>query len=284
VWLFPQQVEASAEKSLLNKEVKKMKMKFRMLILIGILALVWAGSALAADFVHRPDDYTDGVLDDIGWSTSFPYQRNIMWDFNVDPTIAPGFFNDPTADVHYQGYDDPYLWFSDFVVLDGVEWFPGLGMIGIDNTGGTGELYGYATFHIDNWPDPNQLKHIWLEMESIQTPPIFLDLVFPTLIPAPGSTKTGDEYFLEHLPGDRHRENHWWEVMPNPPWEEIVLNFYAPAGEMVFVDSFHVATECIDDVPPIPEPSTILLLGCGALGLFGIIIRNRRKQKNNSDE
>jgi hypothetical protein len=109
------------------------------------------------------------------------------------------------------------------------------------------------------------------------TPP-FQDLITTVLIPAPGSVETDYWANIEDLGGNRYHENDWWRVEPNPPWEKIELNFTAPAGAVVYVDSFHVATECI------PEPSTILLLGCGALGLFGIIIRNRRKQKNNSDE
>jgi len=257
-----------------RKEVKKMKMKFRTLILIGILALVWAGSALARSFVNDPETYAPE------WSTSFPYQRNIYLDFSVDPTYGlpiplPG----PIPGADYEGYDDPLLWDSDYVQFVGdVEWDPFLGVIGIDNAFGIDPLFGAAIFHIDNWLD-NPLKHIWLEIETIQMP--FLPpwgMIAPSLELPGGYDETG--FWLgpiEDLGGDRYRQNDWWEVKPNPPWENVVINFTALPGQTVYLDSFHVATECI------PEPSTILLLGCGALGLFGIIIRNRRKQKNNSD-
>jgi hypothetical protein len=166
-----------------------------------------------------------------------------------------------------------------------VNWDSVLGVIGIDNSLGTDPLFGEAIFHIDNWPDPNLCKHIWLEIETIQTPftPPF-GMIAPSLELPPGYTETGfwlgPPIQMDPL-GDpnRYLQNDWWQVEPNPPWEEIVINFTALPGETMYLDSFHVATEC-DGVPPIPEPSTILLLGCGALGLFGIIIRNRRKQRN----
>ena len=100
------------------------------LMLIAGLALV----AQANTFDLPPESYD-------AWETEYPYQRNIDWTFDIAPT------GDPTPDgavgAHYEGWDDPYLWDSDFVTLDeGIEWYdsisiPGLttrtGLIGVDN-------------------------------------------------------------------------------------------------------------------------------------------------------
>jgi hypothetical protein len=196
-----------------------------------------------------------------------------MWDFDKDPTIKPTFYNDPNADVHYQGPDDPFLWTSDYVAMNlggSVVWDGTAGTIGIDNSFGLFPLFGTVTFHIDNWDDANRYKDIWLEMETIKIG----GAVLPSLtVQMPGHTITGYSENIYDLGGDRYRENYRWIVEPNPEWEEITLSFSALAGTQVYVDSFHVATACI------PEPTTILLMSFGVFGLFGIIIRNRRKQK-----
>jgi hypothetical protein len=244
---------------------------------------VCAGSTLAAPFVNPPELFAPE------WSTSSPYQRNIYWDFSSNPEGGPTPSGAPGAD--YEGYDDSILWDSDYVEFVGdVQWFdPAIytgergGTIGIDYSWETDPfampLSGLAIFHIDNLPDLNALKHLWLEMEAIQhlawSSPY--DLAVPRLNLPSGYDETGADYFIEDL-GDRYRENDWWRVEQNPPWEEIVLDFFVFPGEEVYVDNFHVATEGNASTP---EPSTILLLGFGALGLFGIAIRNRRKQKNN---
>jgi hypothetical protein len=246
---------------------------------------------LAAPFVNPPELFAPE------WSTSSPYQRNIYWDFSSNPEGGPTPSGAPGAD--YEGYDDSILWDSDYVEFVGdVQWFdPAIynnkrgstrytdergGKIGIDNSSGLFPLFGSAIFHINNLIDPKPLKYIWLEMEAIQhlagSPPY--TLAWPSLDLPGGYNETGSDFFIEDLDpfGERYRENDWWEVDANPSWEEIVLHFpLVGPGESVYVDNFHVATESSE---PIPEPSTILLLGAGLFGLFGIIIRNRRKQKN----
>nr|MBC8229561.1 tetratricopeptide repeat protein [bacterium] len=137
-----------------------------------------------------------------------------------------------------------------------------------------------AIFHIDNLPDSNPLKHIWLEMEAIQHLAWSLpyDLAVPHLNLPGGYNETGSDFFIDDLApfGDRYRENDWWRIEQNPPWEEIVLDFFVWPGEEVYVDNFHIAGEYVyadnfhvatEGSEPIPEPSPILLLGCGALGL-----------------
>jgi hypothetical protein len=256
---------------------------------------VWAGSALAAPFVNPPELFVPE------WSTLSTHQRNIYWDFSSNPEDGPT--SSGATGTNYESLLDSILWDSNYVEFVGdVQWFnPAIytdergGTIGIDHSGGLpGDmpLSGFAIFHIDNLPDSNPLKHIWLEIEAIQHLSWSLpyDLAVPRLN-LPGGYETGSDFFIEDLEpfGERYRENDWWRVEPNPPWEEIVLDFFVLPGEEVYVDNFHIAGEGMyvdnfhvttEGSEPIPEPSTILLLGCGALGLLGIAIRNHRKQKN----
>ncbi len=244
-------------------------------VMVCCLSVLWVCPAVyALPFIYPPEDPVWGAPE---WETGFPYQRNIMWDFDRDPSNTPpaGQYNDPAYDVHYEGTDDPNLWESDWVTFAGdVEWFETLGRIGIDNTGGCTELEGSVTFHIDNWPDPQLLKHVWTEIESLQPMP-FQNCVVPTwgdipgLLP-PGYTEVDSDWWLEYDGVNPEvLENDWIWIEPNPPWEEIRLDIYAPAGEAVYVDSVHIATECV------PEPATVVLLALGGLPM--LVPRRRRK-------
>ena len=61
-------------------------------------------------------------------------------------------------------------------------------------------------------------------------------------------------------------ENLDGEILPNPAYEEITIDFFVPVGEEAYIDSFEVATICF------PEPATLALLLLGGLPL----LRKRR--------
>ena len=235
-----------------------MKKKY-LCISFFLLALIFtANTVYALPFINPPE------INAPGWQTQFPYQRNIYWDFSVAPQGGPSPNGTPGA--HYEGYADPCLKCSDFVSLIGdVVWNPHLGAIGVEGYGGIGG----AIFHLDNFLEPQPVKHIYLEATIINS-----NLDFPTAgwgpprISVPSGYEENKSYWghcWTPAGGDRWLLNMWFEVLPNPPWEDIILPFSLDLGscEYVWIDDLHIATECI------PEPATMILLGSLAAGLFG---------------
>ena len=237
--------------------------------LVGIIvlaSLILASSAFATAFVNPPETNAPA------WATSSPYQRNIYWDFSSNPATI--------IEQTYAGTEDPTLKSGDNVMLGGgVQWYysiPGYsrnGLIGIDNRNGSFALTGTATFHIANLPDNNPIKHIWEEIEyyehDFMSP---ISTVATSLVLDAGYAAIGwdDD---EHLSDGFDRYNVWYEITPNPFWEEIIFTFTVAPGTLAVMDSFHIATECI----PIPEPTTMILLGSLATGLFGMAGIRRKK-------
>jgi hypothetical protein len=242
----------------------------RKLALVGIMvlaSLILASSAFATVFVNPPE--TDAPA----WATSSPYQRNIYWDFSSDPSS--------TIDQTYAGSYDAGLSGSDAVTLTGsVSWMSALsgytrtGLIGIDNRSGSTTLTGTAVFHIANLPQSNPIKHVWEEIEYYENDFIApISTVSNSLVLDSGYVVNQGWDDDEHLADGFDRYNVWYEIAPNPFWEEIVFTFSVDPGTFAVIDTFHVATECI----PIPEPATMILLGSLATGLFGVAGIKRKK-------
>ncbi len=260
-----------------GKSMKKLTLMS--IILIGGL-LMASISAQANTFAHPPEGSGQQ------WATQYPYQRNILWTFDwgqSPPEVDPQGFLEGAGYPDYTGYDDPTLYPSDYVwVSDEIQYFEtfndGLGniftgVIGIDNRGGTAPITGSVVCHIDNWDIPNDVKHLWKEITYAEAPGLLSDVTESLLAPQGYASSAPHLVYTDPLAGLLRTESIWYSIEPNPEWEEIVLNFTASPGYYAIVDSLHVATECV----PIPEPTTMILLGSLATGLFGIAAVRRKR-------
>ncbi len=235
-----------------------------------VVLLLLPGFAAASPFEWAPEDYQP-------WSGGFPYQRNIDWQFDVNPAGGPSPAGTPGA--HYEGTADSWLRASDFVALGGsMTWFssvtglPYQGLVGIDNRSGNVPTSGQIVFHLDNIPTVTALKRIWIEWDFIASssnvPVTFYVGDSEGNLPQAewvSDVRQIDEFGLL-------RQNLWFELRPNPVWEEIVIQLpFVPRGGYFFIDRFHVATECI------PEPASALLAGLGGVGLVWFARRRRMR-------
>jgi len=236
-------------------------MKRLITICVVGFVLAVASTALGDSFVNPPENNPN-----ITWKTQFPYQRNIMLDFNVDPVNPTGAVG-PIPGAHYEGYDDPVLWDSDYVTMTGdVKWNEGLGAVGIFDA--QGPASGTLVVHIDNWIRDWPVKHLYEEIVfQVENVPGELWIDYLGLPEGytegswwgdSGPTDNPGEYWLQY----------WVEIMPNPPWEEMVIHLSTGATGSFYLESLHIATECI------PAPGAILLGSIG-IGLVGWLRRRR---------
>jgi len=226
------------------------------LAIVAVVMFAVTPLTLGEVFNNPPEDNAA-----ITWSNQFPYQRNIMLKFDADPVGPVGKI--PGAD--YEGYHDPLLWDSDFIEISGdVEWNEAKGALGIFDA--EGNESGEVIFHFDNWERPWPVKHFYEEMvlqvEQV-TGQFYQDVVLPE-----GCQVTDDWDSTSEIGQGRYEILYWLEFQPNPPWEEKVYTFSTTAGGSIYLDSLHIATECI------PEPATLSLLVMGAL----VTVGRRRKR------
>lgn len=238
---------------------------------VALVLLLLPGIAAASPFDWAPEDYQP-------WTGGFPYQRNIDWVFDVDPVGGPSPSGTPGA--HYEGTADSWLRAGDFVAMGGsMTWYssvsglPYQGLVGIDNRSGNVPTSGQITFHLSNIPVVTALKRIWVEWDYIASG---TNIPVTFFVGDSEGNLPADQWASVARPvddGGLLRQNLWFELRPNPVWEEIVVQLpFIPTGGYFFIDRFHVATESV------PEPaSAALLAGLGGVGLVWFARRRRQK-------
>ena len=231
-----------------------MKAAFVRFFLSAMLLIALASAASATVGYVNPPQFTP--------------QRTLFWDFSQSDWTTPATMVGPTWDQGDWTCDD----ISHSSTLQWYEgpngWTGHQGLIGCDNTNGTGTVNGSLAIHINNFPPQNPLKLVWYEVVVKQWGEgLYSEASFG--LP---QGYTADKVILNstELPEGGMVANDGWEIRPNPTWETFTWNFSVPAGGGVLVDRFYISTACV------PEPSSLMALGAGLMGLGGFLVRRKR--------
>jgi len=217
----------------------------------GLLLLLMSVSSFG--FVNPPENFCVS-------------QRHLLWNFDQESTwMVPQTIKGPVWDQGDWECDEVTtehsvptcpMWHESYS-----GWAGHTGLVGIINNTG-GEVTGKITFHVNNYENDNWEKRFWDEAVYRFSPGCTFDVVAP-----PSYAVNWDTANEVLLPEGGLRDNVYGTINPNPSWEEFVWNFTVPDGEWALIDSFEVATLCI------PEPGTIMLIGCALVAMAGVVRR-----------
>jgi hypothetical protein len=215
--------------------------KRRAALLTLLAAVVFSSSLAVADDLHPP-----------AWR-GLPGTTFEEWKFlTPNPTPLPDLVNNP------YGMPGSHVWPG-----TGQTWWPVWGA-----REGVWPLSGAMELYIPNAPPPNEYKDVWLQLtwakQAFASAPII------------SSNPGGTIQLLSQVDIGPTGESppagaNWWHstynlrIYPNPNFETIRID------GTVMVDQVVIDTICV------PEPSTFVLLGMGAIGLLGHAWRRRKR-------
>jgi hypothetical protein len=204
--------------------------------------LLFPASVLADDFAPPP------------WDRSHPRAITAEWEFlTPDNPLGP---DGPLTNVTTKGSGSVPSLASIVGSPAGFGWVVGDGDGGWYFTDG-----GSIHFTLDNILDHEPIKHIWLQVTHTPGLGLGLDPLAPINLGATGAFP-GPVSMLPHGPGSTI---FYWDMFPNPPWEEFRL---------VAIGNGVIDQVLIDTIS-IPEPSSFVLCGIGLVSL-ALILRRRR--------
>ena len=211
-------------------------------VAVGFI-LTTTGVATADDVMWPPWVDQDGTVA-AGWGdwTGFPGPMPPDW-WESNPSVSP----------------DPCAWGATY---DSAEFLPDyMGRDDVVKLTGDEDLM----FRMPNFFRENPLKKIWIQVTYYQTDPG----QYPWFEVTADIVGMSDPFLEDEIDWQDGWVTEAWsfEIWPNPLSEDIELNFAGPDVYPAYVDQVVIDTQCI------PEPTTIALLGIGALSLL-------RRRKN----
>jgi len=235
--------------------------------LVASLAGAMSAKAQVPAFVNPPEQVWSPP-----WQGPAPYQRDIYWDFSVNPVGGPSPNGTPGA--QYAGTLDPVLKDSDVVGFgqtSALQYFTsanspdGVAGIGIENTTGA-TLTGTASFLLDNTTTEGT-KKIWIELTGQASSAQSFASIDTW---ATGQVGVGGQVGPTETLGSGLLLQDFGYVIPvNPLWEVIDFNFSVAPGGYDMINTLQIATQCPD------RASTLALLGLATLSLLACDLRRR---------
>jgi hypothetical protein len=199
------------------------------------------------------------VADDFApppWSRLHPHAVTAEWEFSApaNPTAPDG----PLTNVFFKGSGTVPTSAAITGSPAGLGWGPG------DGDGGWffpegGDIH----FTVDNVIDNEPVKHIWLQVTHTPGLGLAVDPLAGINFAATGSLPSP----VMTIPHGPTSTIFFWDMFPNPPWEEFRLLVFG-TGEI---------DQVVVDTISIPEPSSVVLCGIGLLTIGAVVHRRRRQ-------